>query len=110
MPAKASTTITVGPPDGEPALSMNFPADGDSLPPGNIQLSVDVTGFIVSSADMGVINRAGEGHIIYYIDEAPPTDAGAPATTDTSDCFNRACPPLERHYGRYAYIFRTAGD
>ena len=50
---------------------------------GNILIVIEVGGFIVSAADMGVVNREGEGHLIYYIDEDPPTDAGAPAKTDT---------------------------
>ena len=37
----------------------------------------------MNAGGMGVVNREGEGHVIYYLDEAPPTEPGIPATTDT---------------------------
>lgn len=82
-PVTDKATVTVGAPAGDPGLSITNPADGDSLPPGNILIVAEVNNFIVSAADMGVIVREGEGHLIYYIDEVPPTDPGAPAKTDT---------------------------
>ena len=82
-PVTNSVTITVGAPEGTPQLAISNPADGDTLPPGNILIVADVSSFMISAQDMGVINREGEGHLIYYIDEDPPTDAGAPAKTDT---------------------------
>ena len=82
-PAVDSVTLQVGPPSGEPAIGSNYPQDGDTLPPGNIIFNVNVSNFIISG-NMGVVNRLGEGHLIYYIDETPPVDAGVPATTDTS--------------------------
>ena len=33
---------------------------------------------------MGVLNRKGEGHLIYYIDEDPPLTQSEPAVTETS--------------------------
>lgn len=83
-PVVDSVTVTVGPPAGEPKVSAMVPTDGSTLPPGNIVFSISVENFIISQADMGVESRAGEGHLIYYLDEQPPTDAGVPATTDTS--------------------------
>ncbi|NLI54654.1 MAG: hypothetical protein GX417_10110 [Clostridiales bacterium] len=83
-PVVDSTTILVGAPDGAPQLEILNLTDGDSLPPGNILLVAGVNNFIVSRKDMGVVNRSGEGHLIYYIDEDPPTEQGAPAVTDTS--------------------------
>lgn len=50
----------------------------------NILVSLSVSDFIISREDIGVVNRIGEGHLIYYIDEAPPVDQGLPATTATS--------------------------
>ena len=82
-PVTDSITVTVGAPEGDPQLAIANPADGDTLPPGNILISAEVGAFIISAADMGVINREGEGHLIYYIDEDPPTDPGTPAKTDT---------------------------
>jgi hypothetical protein len=83
-PVIASATVTVGTPGGPPQLSIVNPADGDTLPPGMVYLAVEVGGFIVSRVDMGVVNRAGEGHLMYYMDETPPTDPGVPATTERS--------------------------
>lgn len=83
-PATDSITIVVGPPPGEPDITFVTPADGDSLPPGNIVLALAVDNFIISKKDTGVVNREGEGHLIYYLDEDPPIDAGHPALTDTS--------------------------
>ena len=82
-PVTDSVTVTVGPPEGNPQLTITNPADGDTLPPGNILIAVQVDSFMISAQDMGVIIREGEGHLIYYIDEDPPTDPGAPAKTDT---------------------------
>lgn len=83
LPVTDTAVIPVGAPDGAPQLTVANPADGDTLAPGNIWIFAEVAGFIVSREDMGVINRTGEGHLIYYIDEAPPTDQGVPAKTDT---------------------------
>lgn len=46
--------------------------------------TINVSSFIISKEDMGVINRKGEGHIIYYLDEDAPITPGLPAVTDTS--------------------------
>jgi hypothetical protein len=83
-PVTDSITINVGPPSGNPGLKAINPADGTTLPPGNIVVEVQVENFIISQKDMGVINRLGEGHLIYYFDEEPPVDAGSPALTETS--------------------------
>ncbi len=83
-PAVDSVTVQVGAPNGAPKLDITNLAEGDSLPPGNILVVIGTENFIVSREHMGVINRLGEGHLIYYIDEDPPTDTGVPATTDTS--------------------------
>lgn len=84
VPAIDRMTTNVGPPNGNPGIQILFPADGSSLPPGNIAMTVKASNFIVSAEGMGVVNRAGEGHMIYYMDEVPPVDAGKPATMDTS--------------------------
>jgi hypothetical protein len=60
------------------------PPDGSLVPPGNVSVTLNVNNFIISQKDMGIINRAGEGHLIYYIDESPPIDPGISAVTDTS--------------------------
>jgi hypothetical protein len=79
-----SITINVGPPEGNPEIQIITPLDQSSLPPGNISIRTSVKNFIVSQEDMGVLNRKGEGHLIYYLDEAAPVIPGEPAVTDTS--------------------------
>jgi hypothetical protein len=83
-PVLVKKTITVGPPNGKPHVEILIPSDQASLSPGFVSVMVSVDHFIVSQAGMGVVNRPGQGHLIYYIDEDPPTDQGVPATTDTS--------------------------
>ena len=83
-PAINSKTVNVGPPVGKPDLQIVTPAEGSQLGPGTIVLAVKVRNFIISKDDMGVLNRKGEGHLIYYLDENPPVNPGEPALTDTS--------------------------
>ena len=82
-PVVDTRTFHVGPPAGMPRIRIPTPADASSLPPGNILIELAVDGFIVNARSMGVVNRKGEGHAIYYLDETPPTEQGIPATTDT---------------------------
>ncbi len=83
-PIFTKITVMVGPPKGDPSIVVITPQNGSQLPSGNIIISVVINNFIISSSDMGVINRKGEGHLIYYIDEEPPIDQGVPAITSTS--------------------------
>lgn len=76
-------TINVGAPTGKPSITMT-PVDGSPLVPGKIVLAVTASNFILSSKDAGVVNRNGEGHLIYYIDVPVPVDPGVPAVTETS--------------------------
>jgi len=86
LPALAvdSLTIEVGPPIGTPEIFFMAPEADSTLPPGNIYTRIQVDNFIISKKDMGTLNRPGEGHLIYYLDETPPVDAGVPSITDTS--------------------------
>jgi hypothetical protein len=86
LPAAAvdSVTIKVDPPQGNPTLKIANPQDSSELPPGIVIVTAEVNNFIISHKDMGAVNRAGEGHLIFYIDEDPPTDQGQPAITETS--------------------------
>lgn len=83
-PAVDTITLSVNPPKGNPNVKITRPSAETSLAPGNIAMSVAVENIIISREHMGVINRKGEGHLIYYFDENPPTDQGLPAITDTS--------------------------
>ncbi len=86
LPVSAVDTvkITIGAPEGNPGITVKAPQDGTKLPPGNIIIAVKISNFIISKEDMGSINRTGEGHVIYYIDEDPPVEQGKPAVTETS--------------------------
>ncbi|MCL5073972.1 MAG: hypothetical protein M1308_24230 [Actinobacteria bacterium] len=84
VPAVDSEKITVKAPDGNPALIISTPQDGTNLPPGIIIISLKVSNFVISKKDMGSVNRDGEGHLIYYIDEDPPIEQGKPAVTETA--------------------------
>lgn len=84
IPVVDSLTLNVGAPKGQPKLDIVNPTEGAQLPAGSILISVDVTNFIISQDGMGVVNRKGEGHLIYYIDEAPPVVPGVPASSHTS--------------------------
>jgi hypothetical protein len=83
-PVVDSITISVAAPQGTPDIQIISPADNSSLTPGNVEVRVELENFIISKSDMGAINRKGEGHLIYYLDEAVPTTQGLPSVTDTS--------------------------
>jgi plastocyanin len=81
-PIVSTITVTVqgSSPGGSPVISIMQPSAGASLPAGNITISVDVSNFNLVDK-LGLTNVAGEGHIHYFIDVAPPTTPGQPATT-----------------------------
>jgi len=83
-PVVNTVKLHVAPPKGDPKLSISLPKSGDSLTPGPVYIGVMTKNFILSGAHIGATNRTGEGHLIYYIDEEPPVDPGAPALTETS--------------------------
>ena len=83
-PVTATVILDVAGPQGQPEIVFIAPAAGSSLSPGNIAISLQVNNFIINSQSFGVVNLDGEGHLIYYLDETPPTDPGIPALTDAS--------------------------
>jgi len=83
-PVISSKVVNVGPPAGNPELQLVTPEEGSEFAPGNIIVAVTVNNFVISQKDMGVINRKGEGHLLYYIDEDVPVVPGEPAVTATS--------------------------
>jgi hypothetical protein len=85
LPAPVIDTLTllVGPPAGRPDMRITAPERGSFLPPGSVVIELAVSGFHMNAGSMGVVNRTGEGHAIYYLDEDPPTDKGIPAVTET---------------------------
>jgi len=48
--------------------------------PGDVVVKVQVSNFNLVNK-IGQANAPGEGHLIYYLDAAPPTTPGKPATT-----------------------------
>ena len=63
-----------------PAIQISLPADGSTLPTGDVTLSVNVSGFNLVDK-LSQASAAGEGHIHYYLDVDPPTTPGQPAVT-----------------------------
>jgi plastocyanin len=61
-----------------PQISITQPTAGQSLPAGNITVSVDVSNFNLVDK-LGQANVTGEGHIHYFLDVTPPTAPGQPA-------------------------------
>ena len=51
------------------------------VPPSQVQIAVSTRNIFINDDAVGKANVAGQGHIIYYIDVAPPTTPGQPATT-----------------------------
>lgn len=67
-------------PEPAPAIRIDVPQPGSTLPAGDITVTVSVSGFRLVDK-LGQSSRSGEGHIHYYIDVAVPTEPGRPAVT-----------------------------
>lgn len=65
---------------GSPQAMIAAPKDGELLPAGDVNVSVNVTHFNLTNK-LGQANVTGEGHILYYMDVTAPTIKGKPATT-----------------------------
>jgi plastocyanin len=61
-----------------PQITITHPSAGESIPEGNITVTVDVSHFILVNK-LGQTNIAGEGHIHYFLDVTPPTTPDQPA-------------------------------
>ncbi len=70
----------LGSPVGSPQAMIAAPKDGELLPAGDVNVSVDVMHFNLTNK-LGQANVTGEGHILYYMDVTAPTIKGKPATT-----------------------------
>jgi outer membrane protein assembly factor BamB len=77
-PVVVKSTVTVTAP--APIVKIAAPLNRATIPPGNITVTVQVSNLNLVNK-LGQANVAGEGHIMYYSDVVPPTDAGKPATT-----------------------------
>jgi plastocyanin len=63
-----------------PQLIITQPQNGATLSEDNITITVQVSNFNLVNK-LGQANVAGEGHIHYFLDVAPPTTPNKPATT-----------------------------
>lgn len=70
----------LGSPGGSPQAMITAPKEGDLLPAGDVNVSVDVKSFNLTNK-IGQANVTGEGHIHYYMDVTAPTIKGRPAIT-----------------------------
>jgi hypothetical protein len=80
-PAATTTPpVTTSPqPAPAPSVSITAPANGASVPAGNVVVSAAVQNFTLLTA--GGANVTGQGHLHYYLDVTIPTTPGAPAVT-----------------------------
>lgn len=69
---------------GEPEIEIITPLNGSQLQPDQIVIAIKANNFDISRENLGLTNREGQGHFIYYLDENPPTKQGEPAFTNTS--------------------------
>jgi hypothetical protein len=51
------------------------------VPPTQVQIGISTRNIFINDDAVGKANVAGQGHLIYYIDVAPPTTPGQPAIT-----------------------------
>jgi len=63
-----------------PAIEITSPANGSTVPAGNITVSVKVSNFSLVDK-LGQPSVSGEGHIHYFYDVDAPTTQGQPAVT-----------------------------
>ena len=63
-----------------PAIKITAPADGSTIPAGDVKVTVQVSNFKLANK-LGQANAPGEGHIHYFIDVDAPTTQGKPAVT-----------------------------
>lgn len=77
--ASVDVTIQSATPEG-PQITITQPQAGQSIPAGNITITVNVLNFNLVDK-LGQPNVAGEGHIHYFLDVTPPTTPGQAAIT-----------------------------
>ncbi len=65
---------------GNASIEITSPTESESLPAGNVTITVDVRDFNLTEK-LGQANVPGEGHLHYYMDVAVPKTPDQPATT-----------------------------
>jgi hypothetical protein len=93
--------------DTNPRIDISDPPNGAIREVGPITIHADVTNFKLADK-LGQANRAGEGHIHYFMDVKPPTTPAKPAipakgsiwaaTADTSHTFDNVPAGLHTFY------------
>ncbi|MHB8086103.1 MAG: DUF4399 domain-containing protein [Dehalococcoidia bacterium] len=73
-------TAPAAPVAAAPTIVIVSPANGATLPGGNVTVTVQVSNFNLVDK-LGTANVAGQGHIHYFMDVDAPTKPGAPAVT-----------------------------
>ncbi|WP_164913766.1 outer membrane protein assembly factor BamB family protein [Methanoculleus taiwanensis] len=66
---------------GVPNVTITMPENGSTVSAGNVTVDVNITNFSLVD-NLGGAPVAGEGHIHYYLDVAPPTEQGKPAVPE----------------------------
>lgn len=74
----SAPTATPSPPG--PAIKITAPADGSTVPAGNITVTVQVSNFNLVDK-LGQANAPDQGHIHYFMDVDAPITPGKPAVT-----------------------------
>jgi hypothetical protein len=64
----------------EPIVVLISPNDGEILDRGAVEVRIYVQNFVIVPVT-GQANKAGEGHVIYYLDASAPLKLRTPATT-----------------------------
>lgn len=77
-PTSTATPTATPATTATPTLTITSPANGATVPAGNIAVTAQVTNFSVVDKQ-GQPNISGEGHLHFYLDVAAPTAAGQPA-------------------------------
>jgi hypothetical protein len=83
-----TATLTPSSPNG-PQVFILKPWYNVALTPGDITVTVEVDNFKLADK-LGQAKAPGEGHLIYYLDAAPPTVQGQAATTSAGSFFETA--------------------
>lgn len=89
-PAPTATTVPAAPgeeptetpaTEAEPSVTITEPADGATVPAGDVTVTVEVEGFRVVD-NLNAPAAPGEGHVHFYLDVAElPTTPGQPAVS-----------------------------
>ncbi|MBI2852832.1 MAG: Ig-like domain-containing protein, partial [Chloroflexi bacterium] len=78
-PAPAPPPTPTPAPAAPPTVKITSPADGATVPAGNVEVTVEVSNFELLPP--GGAAAVGKGHLHYYMDVTIPTTPGQPAVS-----------------------------